>query len=79
MCVFLYGGNDANNLLVPRDAGQYAAYAGPRAVLALPVDQLLPVGATSDGTGRGSAMKGTDVTAPLSRCPLRCVCAARFV
>jgi uncharacterized protein (DUF1501 family) len=49
VCIFLYGGNDANNLLVPRDAGQYAAYAGPRAVLALPAGQLLPVGAAADG------------------------------
>ena len=34
VCVFLFGGNDANNLLVPNDGG-YAAYANARASLAL--------------------------------------------
>ena len=51
VCVFLYGGNDANNMLVPRDASQHAAYASPRGSLALPLDQLLPV-ASPGGDGR---------------------------
>lgn len=49
VCVFLYGGNDANNLLVPRDASSYATYAGPRGSLALPREQLLGLGAAGDG------------------------------
>jgi uncharacterized protein (DUF1501 family) len=51
VCVFLYGGNDANNLLVPRDPAQHAAYAAPRGVLAVPRDQLLPI-ASVGGDGR---------------------------
>jgi len=46
VCLFLAGGNDANNLLVPTDAAAYAAYAKARGALALPRDPLLklPVG-----------------------------------
>ena len=35
VCVFLYGGNDANNLLIPRDPSQHALYSAPRGVLGL--------------------------------------------
>jgi uncharacterized protein (DUF1501 family) len=35
VCVFLYGGNDANNMLVPFDAAGYANYASIRGPLAL--------------------------------------------
>ena len=41
VCVFLYGGNDANNVLVPTLASDYAAYASARASLALPSSSLL--------------------------------------
>ena len=41
VCVFLYGGNDANNLIVPTAAGDYAQYAAARAALALPQSSLL--------------------------------------
>jgi uncharacterized protein (DUF1501 family) len=43
VCVFLYGGNDGNNLLVPTSAGDYAQYAAARAALALPQSALLPL------------------------------------
>lgn len=36
VCVFLYGGNDANNTLVPFDTTGYANYANVRGPLALP-------------------------------------------
>ncbi len=36
VCLFLFGGNDANNLLIPRDAASYARYAADRGILALP-------------------------------------------
>ena len=47
VCVFLFGGNDGNNLVVPLD-GRYADYAAARRQptdggLALPLDQLLPL------------------------------------
>ena len=42
VCVFLYGGNDGLNTIVPTDA-RYAAYAGVRGGLALPKASLLPL------------------------------------
>jgi uncharacterized protein (DUF1501 family) len=44
VCVFLYGGNDANNMLIPFDTKGYANYASIRGPLALPQAQLLPLG-----------------------------------
>jgi uncharacterized protein (DUF1501 family) len=54
VCVFLYGGNDANNTLVPASGSDYAAYAGARGALALPQSALLPLHplAPSPGDGR---------------------------
>ena len=50
VCLFLAGGNDANNLVVPTDAATYAAYATGRGALALPQASLLPITPkTSDG------------------------------
>ena len=43
VCVFLFGGNDANNLIVPLGSSDYANYAAIRAGLAIPQGQLLPV------------------------------------
>jgi uncharacterized protein (DUF1501 family) len=43
VCVFLYGGNDHGNTLVPYDASNYAAYRGLRSSIALPRDTLLPL------------------------------------
>jgi len=43
VCLFLAGGNDANNLLVPYDPTSYAAYAAARGTLALGRDTLLPL------------------------------------
>lgn len=53
VCLFLSGGNDANNLLIPTDAG-YAAYAAARTTLALPRDGLLTLNPrTADGRAFG--------------------------
>jgi uncharacterized protein (DUF1501 family) len=43
VCLFLAGGNDANNLVVPTDATTYAAYATGRGALSLPQASLLSV------------------------------------
>jgi len=43
VCVFLFGGNDANNLLVPNDGTGYADYARLRSSIALPQASLLPI------------------------------------
>ena len=32
VCIFLFGGNDANNMIVPTDAIVYGAYAAARAL-----------------------------------------------
>ena len=43
VCIFLYGGNDSNNMLVPIDSSGYANYAKLRSTIALPQAQLLPL------------------------------------
>ena len=49
ICLFLSGGNDANNLIIPTGA-DYAAYASARSNLAIPQASLLPLNPkTSDG------------------------------
>jgi uncharacterized protein (DUF1501 family) len=49
VCIFLNGGNDASNLIVPTGSG-YASYAAARSVLALPEANLLALNPkTSDG------------------------------
>ncbi len=54
VCVFLFGGNDSFNLLVPRDATHYNAYAATRQGLAIPQNQLLAITPnTSDGSQYG--------------------------
>jgi uncharacterized protein (DUF1501 family) len=42
VCIFMFGGNDGNNVLVPIDS-RYAAYQQARSVLAIPQAQLLPL------------------------------------
>ncbi len=49
VCLFLNGGNDANNLIIPTGSG-YAAYATARSNLAIPQDRALAISPkTSDG------------------------------
>lgn len=43
VCVFLLGGNDSFNMLVPRSAAEYAVYARSRQNLAVDASVLLPV------------------------------------
>ncbi len=43
VCVFLFGGNDGHNLVVPLDPQQYAAYANARGAVGIPQNQLLPI------------------------------------
>ena len=50
VCLFLYGGNDSNNLLIPYDNSDYASYAAQRTALAIPQSTLLPISPkTTDG------------------------------
>ena len=41
VCIFLYGGNDANNMLIPAASTDYANYASLRGPLAIPQGSLL--------------------------------------
>ena len=51
VCVFLFGGCDSFNLLVPRDNAHYNPYATARQNLAIPQNQLLAITPnTSDGS-----------------------------
>ena len=45
VCIFLAGGNDSFNMLVPRGNAEYSEYAAIRADLALPQGDLLPLNA----------------------------------
>jgi uncharacterized protein (DUF1501 family) len=51
VCVFLHGGNDGHNLIVPLEPAQYAAYQRARGVLALPAGQLVPIQDTQGAFG----------------------------
>ena len=53
VCVFLYGGNDAYNILIPR-GDDYAEYAAARESLAIPEFNIFPITPlTSDGRDFG--------------------------
>lgn len=54
VCLFLNGGNDANNLIVPYDTGGYNDYATARTTLSLPQESLLAINPlTTDGRSYG--------------------------
>lgn len=48
VCVFLHGGNDAFNLIVPSDADSYSEYANSRQNLAVAQNSLLPISPLSN-------------------------------
>lgn len=52
VCVFLYGGNDANNMVVPVQSAEYNVYATGRGTIALPQGSLVPL-AQATGTRFG--------------------------
>lgn len=52
VCLFMAGGSDAHNWVVPTDTSNYASYAKARAELAWPSAKLLPITCTSQGSGR---------------------------
>lgn len=51
VCVFLFGGNDANNTVIPVD--DYASYSAARGNLAVPSAQLLAISVPSAGATFG--------------------------
>ena len=55
VCIFLFGGNDSNNLIVPNDNAGYQNYAKLRVNLALAQNTLLPITAkTTQASGQSS-------------------------
>jgi uncharacterized protein (DUF1501 family) len=49
VCIFMFGGNDSNNVLVPIDS-RYTQYLQTRSVLALPQSTLLPLQISGQST-----------------------------
>lgn len=43
VCLFMSGGNDSYNMLMPRTPSEYTDYAATRSNLAIPVDTMLPI------------------------------------
>jgi uncharacterized protein (DUF1501 family) len=52
VCLFLFGGNDGNNVLIPNDNDGFAAYTRDRGILALPRTDLLPLTFAQSADGR---------------------------
>lgn len=53
VCIYLNGGNDSNNMVVPMDPAEYDAYAGARRELALASNELLPIASMRSGAQYG--------------------------
>ncbi|MBT8077869.1 MAG: DUF1501 domain-containing protein [Gammaproteobacteria bacterium] len=54
VCVFLFGGNDSYNMLIPRSDAEYNVYAASRQNLAVLQEDLLPINPlTPDGASYG--------------------------
>jgi uncharacterized protein (DUF1501 family) len=64
VCLYMAGGNDSHNWVVPMDATNYASYAAARGDLALPLNKLLALSSSGQASGRSFGM-------PLELAPLR--------
>ncbi|MBK7044055.1 MAG: DUF1501 domain-containing protein [Rhodanobacteraceae bacterium] len=53
VCVFLYGGNDSLNFIVPRDVPAHATYAATRGSIAVPRSELVSLTPTASGAAYG--------------------------
>ncbi len=49
VCIFMYGGNDSNNLLIPYEPAEHARYVRARSNLALDRDSLLSISPSNTG------------------------------
>ncbi len=56
VCLFMHGGCDTHNWVVPTDATGYAQYATARGELAWPLQKLQPITVTSQAAGRSFGM-----------------------
>src|SRR5580693_8619018 len=53
VCIFLFGGNDSNNMIIPNDTAGYQNYSTIRSNLALAQNTLLPIVAKTGQTAYG--------------------------
>ena len=63
VCIFLAGGNDSNNLLVPRSGELRTDYESGRGTLALPTSALHPISPTNDSREFGLHPNCPDIAA----------------
>ncbi|MDR7334840.1 DUF1501 domain-containing protein [Roseateles asaccharophilus] len=56
VCLFLQGGNDSHNWIVPTDSSNYTSYFNARRDLAIPSSKLLPMSTPGQGSGRSFGM-----------------------
>ena len=53
VCIFLFGGNDGNNTIIPTDSTRFQQYTSIRGSLAIPEAQLLPITAATGSAPYG--------------------------
>jgi uncharacterized protein (DUF1501 family) len=53
VCVFLFGGNDSHNMIIPLNTAEYASYASGRGNLAIPSANVIPVNSGVSGRAFG--------------------------
>lgn len=56
VCLYMSGGNDSHNWVVPMDATNYASYAAARTDLAVPLNKLLALSTSGQAAGRTFGM-----------------------
>ena len=61
VCIFLFGGNDSNNMVVPLSTSGFASYQQTRSVLALPQGSLLAINPPSVGSAFGFHPRFTEL------------------
>ena len=66
VCVFLFGGNDSNNTIIPMDDGSFQAYTSIRGSLALPATSLTPIVNSVSGAPYAFHGKLTEVASMFS-------------
>ena len=59
VCIFLYGGNDGMNMVVPNDTMRYDQYSGVRKGLAIPKASLMALGGVNYGLHPAMSALGT--------------------
>jgi uncharacterized protein (DUF1501 family) len=56
VCVFMFGGNDQSNTVIPFDGAEFASYQGARSSIARSAEDCTPLGAVASQGGRSFAL-----------------------